>query len=108
MFAADHTIQNTDSELWAAIQGDMQSLTETIAAHIDGDPSDPVVQEQVDRWFQLINTRFYDCTLEVFRGLGDLYVDDERFTAYYDKVRPGLAPFLRRAMHTYCDRREQA
>ncbi|MDP3488427.1 MAG: TipAS antibiotic-recognition domain-containing protein [Bacillota bacterium] len=38
-----------------------------------------------------------------FRGLGDLYVEDERFTANIDKVKPGLASFLRVVMHFYCD-----
>jgi hypothetical protein len=28
-------------------------------------------------------------------------VDDERFTAYYDKIQPGAAEFLRDAVHIY-------
>ena len=34
----------------------------------------------------------------MYRGLGQMYVDDPRFTATYDKVRPGLAVFMRDAM----------
>jgi hypothetical protein len=30
--------------------------------------------------------------------LGEMYVADERFTAFYDAVRPGLAVFLRDAI----------
>jgi hypothetical protein len=44
--------------------------------------------------------------LEIFRGLGDLYVADERFTANNDRHGPGLAQFMRDAMHIYCDRKE--
>ncbi|NLI12921.1 MAG: hypothetical protein GX425_09920 [Peptococcaceae bacterium] len=40
----------------------------------------------------------------MFRRLGDLYVQDERFTASIDKVKPGLAKFMSEAMHLYCDR----
>jgi hypothetical protein len=54
----------------------------------------------------VITDYFYECTLEIFRGLGDLYVTDERFTAYYDKIKPGLAKFLRDAIHVYCDNLE--
>jgi MerR family transcriptional regulator, thiopeptide resistance regulator len=32
----------------------------------------------------------------MYRGLGQMYVDDPRFTATYDKVRPGLAIFMGR------------
>lgn len=91
---------------WAAIQQAMAEINHTVAAHLGGDPAHPDVQAAVAHWHRLINERFYDCSLEVFRGLGDLYVDDERFTATYDKVKPGLAPFLRAAMHAYCDRQE--
>jgi hypothetical protein len=32
-----------------------------------------------------------------------LYVEDRRFTENIDKVKPGLAAFLREAMCVYCD-----
>lgn len=38
--------------------------------------------------------RFYDCGGEMHRGLVQMYVADERFTAYYDDVEPGLAQFV--------------
>lgn len=37
--------------------------------------------------------RFYDCGEEMHRGLVEMYLADERFTAYYDDVEPGLAQF---------------
>lgn len=38
--------------------------------------------------------RFYECGGELHRGLVEMYVADERFTAYYDDVEPGLARFV--------------
>jgi len=35
-------------------------------------------------------------------GLAQMYVDDPRFTAYYDKIAPGAAMFLRDALEIYC------
>jgi hypothetical protein len=34
-------------------------------------------------------------------GSGPMYVDDERFAAYYDQIAPGCAVFLRDAMKVY-------
>lgn len=62
----------------------------------------PEVQELISEWRAGIN-RFYDTTLEICRGLAQMYVDDPRFTAYYDKYESGLAVFMRDAIFYYCD-----
>ncbi|MEU8587203.1 MerR family transcriptional regulator [Streptomyces sp. NPDC048664] len=41
---------------------------------------------------------FYTCSYELHRCLGDMYVSDERFTAYYEAMRPGLAAHLHEAI----------
>ncbi len=46
---------------------------------------------------------FYDCSLEMFRNLGKMYVEDPRFTATYDAYAPGLAQFVHEAIDYYCD-----
>ncbi|MER7078963.1 DNA-binding transcriptional regulator, MerR family [Saccharopolyspora kobensis] len=46
----------------------------------------------------------YDCTYEIHRGLGDMYVADERFTDHYEKLEPGLAAYIRTAIHANADR----
>jgi DNA-binding transcriptional MerR regulator len=60
------------------------------------------VQEQIDRFYQHLH-HFYDPNYEMFRGLGQMYVDDPRFTATYEKIAPGLAEFKRDAMAFYAD-----
>lgn len=35
-------------------------------------------------------------------GLGQMYCCDERFRAYYDKISPGAADFLLKALEIYC------
>ena len=47
------------------------------------------------RWFAVTGNR-YDPTKH--RGIVELYVMDQRFTAYYDKQVPGCARFLRDAV----------
>jgi len=43
-------------------------------------------------------------TGEEFSGLGQMYVDDPRFTAHYDSSRPGTAAFVREAMQVFAER----
>jgi DNA-binding transcriptional MerR regulator len=50
---------------------------------------------------------FYDCSIEMFRGLGEMYVQDPRFTKTYDSVRPGLAVYYRDAIRVFCDKQSQ-
>lgn len=90
-------------EDWARIMKRGEEINKRIAALMDKGPADAEVQQAVAQWRQYITDSFYTCTPEIFKGLADLYVDDERFTKNIDKYRPGLAQFLREAMHIYCD-----
>ncbi len=48
--------------------------------------------------------RFYDCGYDMQRNLADLYVSDPRFIATYDDIRPGMAHYVRDAIHANADR----
>jgi DNA-binding transcriptional MerR regulator len=91
---------------WAAIKEEMEAVGTGMAALMGQDPATPEVQAQIGTWFTLINERFYTCTPEIFRGLGEMYVADPRFTATYEKIKPGLAEFMRDAMASFADRLE--
>ncbi|GGZ82884.1 MerR family transcriptional regulator [Streptomyces subrutilus] len=45
-----------------------------------------------------IDGHAYTCSYAMHTCLGEMYAADERFTAHYDAVRPGLAVFLRDAI----------
>ncbi|MBM7553492.1 MerR family transcriptional regulator [Thalassobacillus pellis] len=66
-----------------------------------GDPASEPAQKAADlhrKWL----TYFWDkYTKEAHAGVAQMYVDDERFTAYYDHQQPGTAEFLRDAVHIY-------
>ncbi|UQA93951.1 MerR family transcriptional regulator [Streptomyces halobius] len=47
---------------------------------------------------RFISRHCYECTYEMHTGLGEMYVADERFTATYEAIRPGLAVYMRDAM----------
>ena len=88
---------------WESIMEEAAVIYEELAKLIDKDPSDEKVQELVEKWRNHINTNFYNCTVEIFRGLALMYVGDERFTKNIDKYRDGLAQFMSDAMNIYCD-----
>ena len=51
-----------------------------------------------------IHDRFYDLDHTFHRGLADMYVADPRFTKTYEDLAPGLAAYVRDAIHANADR----
>lgn len=70
-----------------------------------GDPSSPEAQEAIEEWYHFLN-RIGHYPPEAFRGLGQLYVDDERFTQNIDQYGEGLAAFMKEAMTSFADRKK--
>lgn len=88
---------------WAKILGSWNAKYQEIVALMDQGPADPEVQKIIGEIRQLITDHFYTCTPEIYRGLAELYVTDQRFTANIDQHKEGLAEFLKAAMDIYCD-----
>lgn len=59
--------------------------------------------EVVEKMRLLIDQWFYPCSKKMYANLGEMYVADERFTATYDKVLPGLATYIRDAAQANVD-----
>lgn len=53
---------------------------------------------------QHVTAWFYDLSPDMHRNLADMYVADPRFTRTYEDVRPGLAAYVRDAVHANADR----
>ena len=47
---------------------------------------------------EFLNRWFYDCGYQMHRGLAEMYIADERFTATFDVVAPGLAQYVHDAI----------
>jgi len=76
----------------------MVTLNEAFAA---GDPADELAQKAADLHRQWLSFFWDNYTKEAHAGVAQMYVDDERFTAYYDEKQPGMAAFLRDAVFIY-------
>ena len=88
---------------WENIMEDAGVIYEELAKLMDRNPANDEVQVLVQKWRDYITNNFYNCTIEIFRGLAIMYVADERFTNNIDKYGQGLAKFLSDAMNIYCD-----
>ena len=72
------------------------------AALVGTDPADAGVQALVTRWKAFISESYYDCTDEALACLGQMYVEDERFTKNLDKFGAGTAKLMSDAIAVYC------
>ncbi len=70
-------------------------------AKAQGDPASPLAQEVAELHKEWLCYYWPSYSKEAHAGVAQMYVDDERFTAYYDKTVPGTAEFLRDAVWIY-------
>ncbi|MEJ3654753.1 MerR family transcriptional regulator [Actinomycetes bacterium KLBMP 9759] len=88
------------------VKAEMTAVHEALAAAMNAGAAvdDPSVQEIVARHHAWVS-HFWTPGREAYIGLGQLYVDDERFTASIDAAAIGLAAYLRDAMAVYANAR---
>ena len=79
-----------------------QQVLESLKTAMDlGDPASNLAQKTADLHRQWLSYYWNQYSKEAHAGLAEMYVADERFTAYYDKIQPGAAKFLRDAILIY-------
>lgn len=61
----------------------------------------PVVQQAMKEFYYFLNQHFGNYSKEAFRGLGQLYVQDERFQSQIDCYGEGLTQFMSEAMQQF-------
>ncbi|GER66562.1 hypothetical protein BpJC7_01400 [Weizmannia acidilactici] len=67
-------------------------------------PDSTEAQDAIRKWYEYLNRHFGHYSPESFKGLGQMYVDDERFTKNIDKFGEGLAAFMAAAMAVFAER----
>ncbi len=88
-------------EKFKAIKMEGENLVKNLAGLMDREPGDTEVQAVVAAYHRHLN-QFHEIDKEMYRALGKMYVEDERFKANYEKVKSGLAEFLHQAIEIYC------
>lgn len=105
----DETVDKSNAKLMNMTQEEHEAVTKlaeevnsTLAQAMEtGDPAGELAQKAADLHKQWITFYWSEYSKEAHAGLGEMYVADERFKAYYDKIRPGAAEFLRDAINIY-------
>ena len=100
--ASEQRVKQMSRAEWQAVGAEGETVTSSLAALTGREPGDPDVQALIARHHAWIEN-FYPCSAEMYRGLGQLYVEHPEFRAFYDKHQPGLADFMSAAMEYYAD-----
>ncbi|WP_176723391.1 MerR family transcriptional regulator [Roseivirga misakiensis] len=99
---AKQNIQAMSKQGWKDTKQEAEEINLWLANLIHKPANDREVQQVIQLHFQHIQ-KFYEVSEERYRGLANMYLEDERFKKHYDEVKPGLAEFLSRGMHQFCD-----
>jgi hypothetical protein len=93
---------------WAAIKAEADALTQALAGALRaGRPAGGYEAAGLaEQHREYVSRHFYDCGYEMHRGVAAMYVADERFTAYYDEIEPGLAWYVHDAIEANAARRD--
>lgn len=84
---------------WERIKAEGEAVNAEFARLLDaGTPTDsPEAAAAAEAHRRSIESH-YDCSHEMQTKLAAMYVADPRFTAYYEKIRPGLARYVHDAI----------
>ena len=101
MDASNARLRGLTKKQWDAINQDgAQAEAQLKLAMETGDPTgEAAIKAAAMHRVWLGHFGEYDDDMHI--GLGEMYVADERFKAYYDAVKPGAAEFLRDAIKEY-------
>jgi DNA-binding transcriptional MerR regulator len=98
-----NSVRHMTKEGFARVKEEGEQVSRDFATLMGKDPASDEVQRIVARHYAHINN-YYKPTNEMYRGLGKLYVDDDRFRAHYDKYKKDLAFFVHKAIDAFCDK----
>ncbi|MEO2261081.1 MerR family transcriptional regulator [Paenibacillus amylolyticus] len=105
----DHAVDHTNQKLHSKSTTDQKALSEQmneiykrLASLRHTEPASVEAQSGIKEWYTWLN-QMGSYSPEAFRGLGQMYVDDERFTRNIDQFGDGLAVFMRDAMAVFAD-----
>jgi DNA-binding transcriptional MerR regulator len=87
-------------EDWLRIKAEQEAIgARFVEAMRSGAPADSArAMDVAEEARQQISRYFYDCPPEMHAALGRMSVEDERFTATYEAMAPGLAQYLSTAV----------
>lgn len=102
---ADKT-QAYSEEQWQSSSRRGEALLRAFGENRHLAPDSTEAQALVRRWQNHITESYYACTKEILACLGQMYVNDARFTENIDQNGVGTAAFMAQAIAVYCTKAE--
>lgn len=104
----DQSVNKINAKLESMTKDEHNSLSEKwdmffykLALLRDQSPESQEVQATIKEWYDFLNENFSKYSLDAFYGLGQLYINDERFTKNIDQYGEGLAKLMSEAMKVF-------
>lgn len=97
-------MSKAEYDRWRALEAEVLSTLQE--AFATGDPAGELGQKTADLHRQWLGYTWNQYSKEAHAGLARMYVEDPRFTAYYDREKPGMAKFLRDAILVYTGKKD--
>lgn len=95
--------EKKDKVNYQAVSQEMAAIFAQFGALKDLGADHEKVQAQVKILQDYITEHFYTCTNDIFAGLGQMYMSDQRFRETIDQMAgPGTAAFTSQAIAIYC------
>lgn len=99
---SNEKLRNMTQEEYDAATNLAEQIRITLSEAIKtGNPASDLAQRTADLHRQWLTYYWSQYSKEAHSGIAQMYVDDERFKAYYDEEQPGTAEFLRDAILIY-------
>jgi DNA-binding transcriptional MerR regulator len=98
----DKAVDDANKKISGLSQDEFNEIYKELAEARHLDPQSNEAQVSIEKWYNMLN-KIGNYSLDAFKGLGQMYVDDERFTKNIDQFGEGLAVFMRDAMSAYAN-----
>ncbi|WP_160686419.1 MerR family transcriptional regulator [Clostridium sp. C2-6-12] len=103
---SNEKFKNMTKEQYSEYERLGSEIIETLKAAFETkDPASDLAQKAADLHRTWLGYTWNNYSKEAHAGLAQMYVEDERFTKYYDKEQPGLAAFLRDSILIYTQKK---
>jgi len=106
----DKAIEESTARMGKLSKGEQEALGDEMNAIYwrlsdlrDQAADSDAAQAAIKEWYIFLN-RMGNYSLDAFKNLGQMYVDDERFTKNIDQFGEGLAQFMRDAMAVFAEK----
>ncbi|TNE82526.1 MAG: MerR family transcriptional regulator [Bacteroidetes bacterium] len=95
--ASEKRLEKMEKADFEKLKEEGVKIVTALAHHSNNGSESAVIQDLIQRYYEHLN-QFTPTSEERFAQLAEMYVEDERFKAYYENFQVGLAEFIREAI----------